>query len=129
MWPLPIRLINIVSSALSSLRDILTIFLLPQPYPPHAGWWASKFLSKIISFFILFKTDFIDFSIVMTSLLPMGLYILITVTLTPSRRIVTAATYASYGLYAQFPGANNLLIMKHTLVVLFTSYRSEYSLG
>ena len=59
----------------------------------------------------------------------MGLYILITVTLTLFRRIVTTATYALYSLYAQFPGANNLLIIKHTLVVLFTLYRSEYSLG
>ena len=58
----------------------------------------------------------------------MGLYMLIIVTLTPFRRIVTAATYVLYGLYAQFPGANNLLIMKHILVILFTLYRSEYPL-
>ena len=97
--------------------------------PPHAGWWVLKFLSKIISPFILSKANFIDLSIIMTFLLFMGLYMLITVTLTPFRRIVTAAIYASYSLYAQFPGANNLLIMKYTLVVLFASYRSEYSLG
>ena len=97
--------------------------------PPHTEWWALKFLSKIISFSTLFKANFINLFIIMTFLLPMGLYMLITVTLTPSRRMVTAAIYALYGLYTQFSGANNLLIMKHILVVLFTLYRSEYPLG
>ena len=95
----------------------------------YIGWWALKSLSKIISLSILFKANSINLSIIITFLLPMGLYILITVTLTPFRCIVTAVTYVLYSLYAQSPGANNLLIMKYTLVVLFTLYRSEYPLG
>ena len=97
--------------------------------PPYIKWWALKFLSKIISFFILSKANSIDLFIIITFLLSIGLYILITVTLTPSRHIVTAATYTLYSLYAQFPGANNLLIMKYILVVLFILYRSKYPLG
>ena len=50
-------------------------------------------------------------------------------TLMPFRRIVTAVTYALYGLYAQSPCANNLLIMKYTFIVLFALYRSKYPLG
>ena len=65
----------------------------------------------------------------MTFLSPIELYILIIVTLPLFRRIVTAATYILYNLYAQFPGANNLLIMKYIFTILFTLYRSEYSLG
>ena len=103
------------------------VFVAAAP-PPHAEWWALKFLSRIISLFILFKANFINLSIIMTSLLPIGLYILIIVTLMLSRRIITAATYALYSLYAQFSGANNLLIMKYILIVLFTLYRSEYPL-
>ena len=95
----------------------------------HVGWWVLKSLSKIISLFILFKANFINLFIIIIFLLPMRLYILITVTLILSRRIVTAAIYMLYSLYAQFPGANNLLIMKYTLVLLFTLYRSKYSLG
>ena len=96
---------------------------------PHIGWWALKSLSKIISFFILSKANFINLSIIMTFLLPIRLYMLITITLTLSRRIVTTATYALYGLYAQSPGANNLLIIKYILVILSTLYRSKYPLG
>ena len=96
---------------------------------PYIGWWALKFLSKIISLFILSKANFINFYIIITFLLIIILYMLIIITLTPFRHIVTAATYASYNLYAQFPSANNLLIIKYILVVLFTLYRSEYPLG
>ena len=97
--------------------------------PVRRNSWALKSLSKIISFFTLFKANFIDLSSIMIFLLPIRLYMLITITLTFSRRIVTAAIYALYNLYAQFPGANNLLIINYTFVILFTLYKSEYSLG